>query len=139
MHMPPHETDIDDEQADRLVSAARTSLGDTLRSVVYFTPSAFDVLYVRSDIYDSEDDARTAKGRLVEMEMVGFAERPLRDAIGETALSAIGPYEFTVRFHDDGFVARVIEGNSGVLMTTDSMEVNAFEEAATSVRALLQE
>ena len=37
-------TSISADTADHFVTAARTSLGDTLRSVVYFTPSAFDVL-----------------------------------------------------------------------------------------------
>jgi hypothetical protein len=50
MSTKPFETDIGTEMADSLVSATRTSLGDTLRSVVYFTPSAFDVLYVRQDL-----------------------------------------------------------------------------------------
>jgi hypothetical protein len=116
---------------------ARTSLGDTLRSVVAFTPAEFDVLYVRSDLYDSAAAARAAKWQLVSFERVGFAEAPIRDASADAEPSSIGPYEFTVRFHEDGFVARVLEGSLGVLLTTDDMDVTAFAEAATAIKRLL--
>ena len=121
-----------------LVSAARTSLGDTLRSVVYFTPSEFDVLYLRQGLYESMEAARPAKEQLVELERVGFAELPARGTITRREDDAgIGPYEFTVRFHEDGFVVRVLEGDIGAVMTTDSMDLNGFEDAATAVRRLL--
>jgi hypothetical protein len=134
-------TGIDEELADNLVRVARTSLGDTLRSVLYFTPSQFDVLYVRSDLYDSAAAARGAKSRLVDFEAAGFAEAPVRTAIsgteGAREGSDIGPYEFTVRFHRNGFVVRILEGDAGVILTTDGMNVTAFEDAAGSIRTLL--
>ncbi|WP_254525344.1 DUF7522 family protein [Natrinema caseinilyticum] len=134
-----YRTEVDDDLATSIVSAARTGLGDTLRSVIYFTPSTFDILYLRQDLYGSADDARRAKAKLVELEQVGFAERPVRTAISDSeGKSNIGEYEFTVRFHDDGFVARVLEDGAGVLLTTDSMDVNAFEDAAIAVRGLLR-
>jgi len=132
-------TEISSDVADQLVTAARTSLGDTLRSVVFFTPSAFDVLYVRTDLYETPEAAREAKAQLVDMESVGFAEAPLRDAVSGDERATIGPYEFTVRFHDDGFVTRVIHGDVGVLLTTDGMDVRAFEEAVTSIETILAE
>jgi hypothetical protein len=134
----PFETEIGDDAAESLVSATRTSLGDTLRSVVYFTPSAFDVLYVRSDLSDSRRRVRTAVSRLVEIERIGFAERPVRSAIAESDRGGtIGRYAFTVRFHEDGFVVRVLQGDAGVLLTADSMDVDAFEDAAAAVRRVL--
>ena len=138
MPVDTNHTGIEADFEESLVSAARTSLGDTLRSVVYFTPSAFDVLYVRRGLYPSAEAARDAKSQLVALETVGFAEAPARTAIfdGEHE-SSIGPYEFTVRFHEDGFVVRVLEGNSGVLLTTDSMDVTAFEEAVGAIKKLL--
>ncbi|MBZ6493454.1 DUF7522 family protein [Natrinema longum] len=133
-------TEIDDELATGIVSAARTSLGDTLRSVVYFTPSALEVLYLRQGLYDTTADARPAKTQLVELERVGFAESSVRTTITNQGTgSEIGPYEFTVRFHEDGFVVRVLQGDAGVLLTIDSMDVNAFEDAATAVRRLLSD
>jgi hypothetical protein len=132
---PADERPVD---ADAVVSAARTSLGDGLRSVVYFTPSTFEVLYVRQDLYDSSAAAAEAKARLVEIERVGFAERPVRDAVaGHETGTDIGPYGFTVRFHERGFVSRVLAGDHGVLFTADEMDVRAFAEAATAVRRLL--
>ena len=134
------ETDIDPPLAEGLVSATRTSLGDTLRSVVYFTPGGFDVLYTRTDLYDSSADERQAKELLVEFERTGFAEVPVRSMIaGMGEGSDIGRYDFTVRFHEHGFVVRVIQGNAGVLFTADSMDVSAFAEAASAVRSLLAE
>jgi len=130
-------TDARPIDAEALVSAARTGLGDDLRSVVQFTPSDFDVLYVRQDLYDSATEATAAKGRLVEIERVGFAERPVRDAVTRHEPNDIGPYGFTVRFHDRGFVARVLAGDNGVLFTADEMDSRAFEEVATAVRRLL--
>jgi hypothetical protein len=136
-----YQTGIDLTTADEIVSAARTGLGDTLRSIVHFTPGAFDVLYVRRDLYANHEAAREAKSRLAAIERAGFGEKPLRTALGEesSGRTSIGPYRFTVRFHDGGFVVRVIEGDSGVLLTTDEMDVRAFEEAAIAVRRLLAE
>lgn len=134
------ETDLGEELADSIVGAARASLGDTLRAVVYFTPSSFDVLYRRQGLYGSSDAAREAKSQLVEFERTGFVERPIRTAIARTEGGPdIGPYEFTVRFHEDGFVIRIIKGDAGVIFTADSMDVNAFEDAASVVSGLLDE
>ena len=133
-------TDLTDELADSVVQAVRTSLGDTLRSVVYFTPSAFDVLYTRQGLYQSPDSVRTAKSELVEFERTGFAEGPVRTAIARRGgESGIGDYLFTIRFHRDGFVVRVIRSDAGVLFTADSMDVNAFEDAVSAVSKLLTE
>jgi hypothetical protein len=136
----PAATDRDPGVADSLVSAARTSLGDTLRSVVYFTPSVFDVLYVRRDLYESAAAAREAKSQLVEFERLGFAEKPVRTLLAQQGGgSDIGPYLFTVRFHEDGFVVRILGDDDGVLFTTDSMDVSAFEEAAIAIGRLLND
>ncbi|MFC4540555.1 hypothetical protein ACFO5R_01280 [Halosolutus amylolyticus] len=133
-------TDVTDDLADSLVTASRTSLGDTLRSVVYFTPSEFDVLYVRQDLYDSPTDSRGVKSQLVDFELVGFAEAPVRSSLSiADGDRGIGQYEFTVRFHEDGFVVRKLVGNVGVLLTADSMDVTAFEEAAHAIERLLSD
>jgi hypothetical protein len=133
-----YRTGVDPTTAERLASAARTGLGDTLRSVVYFTPSAFDVLYVRRDLYESPEAARPAKSRLVEAERSGFAELPLRTRHGRNnERSSIGDYRFTVRFHDEGFVVRILEGDAGVVLTTDSMDVRAFTESTTAMQRVL--
>ena len=128
------------EAREPIVSAVRTSLGDAVRSVIYFTPSRFDVLYVRKDLYGSPDEVEEAKSQLVEFERVGFAEGPIRTAIAQRAGgSDIGPYEFTIRVHDRGFVVRVIVDDAGVLFTADTMDIAAFEDAAAAIVRLLHE
>lgn len=135
-----YRTTLEDDLATGIVSAARTSLGDTLRSVIYFTPSAFDILYLRQDLYDSRVNARDVKSQLVEFEQAGFSEVPVRTAIARReSNSDIGDYEFTVRFHENGFVVRVLQRDVGVLLTIDSMDVNAFEDAAIAIQTLLHE
>lgn len=138
MRPEPSHSDISDEMAETILSATRTSLGDTLRSVVYFTPSSFDLLYVRQDLYSSDEAARERKAQLVQLEQVGFAERPARTEITHRDDGPdIGPYNFTVRFHEHGFVVRVLEGDAGVLFTTDSMDVSSFREAVSAIRGVL--
>jgi len=140
MYEVPFETDIDSEFADSVVSAARTILGDTLRSVIYFTPSGMDLLYVRQDLYESRQRALEAKSMLVEYERVGFAEAPVRTALAAPqARESIGPYDFTVRFHEDGFVVRVLDGDEGVILTTDDMDVDAFDDTAVAITKFLRE
>jgi hypothetical protein len=140
MSATPSGTGIDDRQAESIVSATRTGLGDELRSVMYFTPSSFDLLYVRKDLYPSDEAARARKAQLVQLERVGFAERPVRNAIAHSDDGPdIGPYDFTVRFHEEGFVVRVLAGDAGVLFTTDAMDSGAFREAVTAIRGVLDE
>lgn len=139
MEQTRYETRIDQSFAESVVAAARTSVGDDLRSVVYFTPAAFDVLYVRSDLYESPAAARPAKAGLVEFERVGFAERRERSALSARgATPTVGPYEFTVRFHADGFVVRVLTATAGVLLTVDDVDVAAFEDAVAAIRGFLE-
>jgi len=138
MKAEPFDTSVSDEMAETILSATRTSLGDTLRSVVYFTPSSFDLLYVRQDLYSSDETARDRKRQLVQLERVGFAEQSVRTEIAHRDdVPDIGPYSFTLRFHDDGFVVRVIEGDAGVLFTADSMDISSFREAVSAIRGVL--
>lgn len=135
----PRETALDPGLADGLVSAAPTGLGDPLRSVVYFTPAAFNVLYVRQDRYERPAAAREARRELVAFERPALDEGPTRSRLAHRPEgSDIGPYRFTVRLHEHGSVVRVLGAGDGVLLTDDSMDVRAFEEAAVAVRGLLE-
>lgn len=140
MYDVPFQSDIETPFADSVVSAARTSLGDTLRSVIYFTPSTMDLLYVRQELYESRESALEAKSRLVEFERVGFAEAPVRTALAvPSEAESIGPYELTVRFHEEGFVVRILCDDAGVILTTDAIDVDAFEDAAAAITSLLED
>ena len=136
------QTGISDEFADQLVSTCRPAVGDALRSVVYFTPDAFDVLYVRSDLYDGDTEkARSAKRVLIENERLGFSSSETYDELApERGMEPdIGEYEFTIRVFSDGFVNRVIVDDHGVLLTTNQLYLNDFEELAVSLRNQLAE
>lgn len=140
MYGTSFETAIDPQVADSVVSTARASIGDTLRSVIYFTPSAMDLLYVRRDLYGSRQRAVEAKSRLVEFERVGFAEAPVRTALSPPSNpDSIGAYEFTVRVHDEGYVVRILTADDGVILTTDDMDIDAFDDAAVAISKLLAE
>ncbi|WP_433624592.1 DUF7522 family protein [Halomicrococcus sp. NG-SE-24] len=136
------QTGISDEFADQLVSTCRPAVGDALRSVVYFTPDAFDVLYVRSDLYDGDTEkARSAKAVFIENERLGFSSSETYNELSpeEGMEPDIGEYEFTVRVFSDGFVNRVVVGDHGVLLTTNQLYLNDFEELAVSLRNQLAE
>ncbi|WP_327052463.1 DUF7522 family protein [Halomicrococcus gelatinilyticus] len=133
-------TGISDEFADQIVNTARPAVGDALRSVIYYTPDAYDVLYVRSDLYDGDvEAAREAKRTLVENERLGFDSRETYKVQtgAEDVEPAIGEYEFTVRVFSDGFVNRVLTDDHGVVLTTNALYLNEFEELAVSLRTLL--
>ncbi|MBC9987273.1 MULTISPECIES: DUF7522 family protein [Haloferax] len=125
--------------ADALVSTCRTTLGDSLRSVVHFTRDDFDVLYVRRDLHDGDEAAaRAASAGLVESERTGFGPRETYNAGATGATSDFGEYEFTLRVFSDGFVGRVVGGDRGVIVTTDELELSEFEEMEVALRRMLE-
>ncbi|CQR49389.1 MULTISPECIES: DUF7522 family protein [Haloferax] len=125
--------------ADAIVSTCRTTLGDSLRSVVHFTRDDFDVLYVRRDLYDGDEAAaRAAKSELVENERTGFGPRETYSAGTTGATPDFGEYEFTLRVFSDGFVGRVVGGDRGVIVTTDELELSEFEEMEVALRRMLE-
>jgi hypothetical protein len=111
---------------DELVRAARTATGDELRSVTYFTENAVEQLYLREEL------DRTA-------DLVGFAESERHGFHAQSLYrdTQLGAYQFTVRVFANGYLTRVITNGHGVWVTTDSMEVDRFEELAAALRALL--
>ena len=123
-----------------VVSSCRTTLGDSLRSVVYFTRETFEVLYVRQDLYDDEEEMRSAKADLVESERTGFGPQEKYQSSGEAPDGGpdFGEYEFTLRVFSDGFVGRVLNGDHGVIVTTDELELSEFEEMEIAIIRMLE-
>ena len=122
-------TGISEEFADQIVSTARRR-----------RPAAYDVLYVRSDLYGGDTEAaRDAKQMLVENERLGFDSRETYEGLtnAEEVEPAIGEYEFTIRVFSDGFVNRVLTDDHGIVLTTNALYLNEFEELAVSLRTLL--
>jgi hypothetical protein len=133
---------VDDQSAfaDRLVSAARTALGDSLRAVVSFTPDEFTVAYLRRDRYDGVTDrARRVKRAFVEAERLGFDTQAAYASLSSDPETepGIGAYEFTVRVFSAGYVTRVVVGERGVVLTTDGLDIAASRELAVTLRKLL--
>lgn len=124
---PEEEQLLDDETAAELVSACRTTIGDRLRSLTYFTESDFEQLYLRSDL---EADADLAG--FVDYESLGF------DAHTAYQGSELGDYQFTIRSFDRGFLVRVTTKNEGVFLTTDGLTLRDFSEVVTAVRSILE-
>ena len=121
--------------SDSLVSACRAAVGDSLRTLIEFTPDDFEVLYVRSDLGDVAQ-VRREKAQFVENERVGFDE-DYRDTSESGDEPTIGRYEVTVRVFTDGFLSRVIVGDRGVILTTDGLDVDVMEELSVTLRRLL--
>jgi hypothetical protein len=132
---------ISEEYADELATMCRTALGDTLRAVIHFTPDDFDLVYLRTDLYSGDENrAREVRAPFIETERLGFTSNETYAELAEEfELAGIGEYVSTVRIFTEGYVSRVIEGDHGVVVTTDAMDIVAFEELAISLRRLLAE
>lgn len=122
------ETPRSDDFHEELVSAARTVVGDELRSITYFTEDTVEELYLRKDL------DRTA-------DLVGFAENERLGFRAQMAYTGtrLGEYQFTIRVFERGYLTRVIVGGHGVWVTTDAMQMDLFEELATAVSSVLGE
>ncbi|SEH13426.1 hypothetical protein SAMN04487967_1366 [Natronorubrum sediminis] len=119
---------IDQTLAEELESVCRTAVGDELRSITYFTEDDVDQLYLRSDLDQTAD-------------LVGFADH---ERLGFRSQSAyrntqLGAYEATIRMFENGYLSRVIRGEHGVWVTTDSMSMNRFEELTSALETVLDE
>jgi hypothetical protein len=119
---------VEDHVAERLVSACRTAIGDEVRSVTHFTDESVDQLYLREDLNRTADLVGFA-----EVERFGFRAQTDYDG------TELGEYLFTIRVFEEGYLLRVIAGDQGVFVTTDTMSRNRFEEVATSVRSILDD
>lgn len=117
-----------EEFEQELVSAARTAIGDELRSITYFTREAYEQVYLRSDLEQDADLAAFAAN-----ERLGFTSQM---TYGD---SELGEYLFTIRVFDSGYLTRVITGNHGAFVTTDELHMDLFEEVATAIRSVLRE
>lgn len=117
---------LKDGRAEELVSAARTTIGDQLRSITYFTADDYEQIYLRSDLASDADLAG-----FVDYESLGF------DAHTAYHGSELGDYRYTIRVFDGGFLVRITTGTEGVFLTTDGLTLQDFEEVAVAVRELL--
>lgn len=123
------QTIIDEEFADNIVTTARTATGDSLRSVTYFTRANFEQLYLRGDL---EQDADLN-------DFVGHEWQGYKQTENAYQDSELGEYQFTVRAFQNGYLLRVTSERSGVLITTDGLSMNSYEEIAEAIGRMLDE
>ena len=117
------------ELAEHIVTTARTATGDSLRSVTYFTRTDFDQLYLRDDL-EQDADLNT---------FVGHEWRGYRETADAYRTSELGSYQFTVRAFENGYLLRVAAERRGVLITTDGLSMQSYEEIAEALKRLLAE
>ncbi|NGM68273.1 hypothetical protein G6M89_04485 [Natronolimnobius sp. AArcel1] len=117
------------ERAEQIVTTCRTAVGDSLRSVTYFTRDDFEQVYLREDL---ERDADLST-------FIGHEWRGFKTAQTAYEGSELGDYNYTIRVFDNGFLIRVTTDTDGVFVTTDGLTMKDFEEVATALRAFLTE
>ncbi|WP_255168206.1 DUF7522 family protein [Natrononativus amylolyticus] len=120
------ESALEPTAADELVSACRTTVGDELRSVTYFTDEAVEQLYLRSDLDQTAD-------------LVGFAAQERSGFGAQEAYrnSQLGSYLATIRMFEHGYLTRVVADSHGVWVTTDPLSMERFEELAAAITPAL--
>ncbi|OIB57732.1 DUF7522 family protein [Natrialba sp. SSL1] len=113
--------------ADRIVTTCRTAIGDSLRSVTYFTRDDYEQLYLREDL---ERDADLST-------FIGHEWRGFKTVQTAYERSELGQYNYTIRVFDNGFLLRVTTESKGVIITTDGLTLKDFEEVATALDTVL--
>lgn len=117
---------VDSDLEERLERACRTTVGDSLRSITYFTPEAFQQVYLRTDL---ESDA----------DLTGFVEQASDGFRARAAYrgSELGDYQYTMRVFDRGYLVRVTGDGAGAFVTTDGMTLQRATELATALKGVL--
>ena len=118
---------LTDEAAQQIVTTCRTAIGDSLRSVTYFTRDDFEQVYLREDL---ERDADLST-------FIGHEWRGFKTAQAAYEKSELGDYNYTIRVFDNGFLVRVTSDSDGVFVTTDGLTMKDFEEVATAINSFL--
>lgn len=120
------DTLVSGDRAEKFERVARTSIGDRLRSITYFTPGDHQQVYLRSDL---EADA----------DVVGFVEQARDGFRAQTAYagSELGEYEYTLRRFSDGTLVRVTSDDEGVFVTAETLTVERAGECASALLDLL--
>ncbi|ELY90333.1 hypothetical protein C483_12513 [Natrialba hulunbeirensis JCM 10989] len=115
--------------AERIITTCRTAIGDSLRSVTYFTRDDYEQLYLREDL---ERDADLST-------FIGHEWRGFKTVQTAYERSELGQYNYTIRVFDNGFLLRVTTESEGVIITTDGLTLKDFEEVATALDTVLSD
>ena len=120
---------LPEDTIERIVRLCRTTVGDSLRSVTYFTRDDYDQLYLRSDL---ERDADLST-------FVGYEWRDFKTTRDAYHDSELGEYVYTIRAFDNGYLLRVTTQHDGVFVTADDIGDSGFEEVAAALTETLGE
>ncbi len=118
--------ELDAAFAEELISVCRTTVGDELRSITYFTADDVNQLYLRSDLEQTAD-------------LVGFADHERFGFRSQSAYrdTQLGEYRATIRLFENGYLTRLVRGDHGVWVTTDAMSIERFEELTSALETVL--
>ena len=118
-----------DEAAERIVTTARTAVGDSCRSVTYFTRDDYEQLYLRGDL---ERDADMTS-------FIGHEWREFKTTQEAYRGSELGEYRYTIRVFDNGYLIRITNDREGVFVTTDGLTIRDFNELATALGEVMRD
>src|SRR6056297_1673408 len=118
---------LTDDAAEQIVATCRTAIGDSLRSVTYFTRDDFEQVYLREDLERAADLST----------FIGHEWRGFKTTQTAYEGSELGAYDYTIRVFENGFLIRVTNDSEGVFVTTDGLTVKDFEEVATALDSFL--
>jgi phage FluMu gp28-like protein len=120
---------LPEDLIERIVRLCRTTMGDSLRSVTYFTRDDYDQLYLRSDLARDADLST----------FVGYEWRDFKTTRDAYLDSELGDYRYTIRAFDNGYLLRVTTQHDGVFVTADEVGDSGFEEFAAALTRTLTE
>lgn len=118
---------LSSDKADRLVDSCVDTIGNDLRSVVYFTEDDFDQIYLK-DYLSAEADI----GVFVENERSGFHRRPTHEG------SELGRHRYTVQRFEHGYLTRLVVGSHGVFVTTNQLPIEGFDALTAALERHLE-
>ena len=117
------------ETAEQIVASCRTAVGDSTRSITYFTQDDYEQLYLRGDLAQDADLST----------FIGHEWRGFKTAQTAYRGTELGDYRYTIRVFENGFLVRVTSDREGVFVTTDGLTMRDFEELAATLDSFLSD
>ena len=118
--------ELSDETAEEIVRTCRAAIGDEVRNVTYISQDDYEFLYLRDDVDRADEETG-----FIDAEQRGFASQRTY------GWSDLGDYEYTIRKFENGYIGRIIVGDSGIFVTADALTIETFTDAAESIQELV--
>ncbi|AKU07411.1 MULTISPECIES: DUF7522 family protein [Haloferax] len=120
---------LPEEAKEKLVTVCRTAVGDSLRSLTYFSRFDYVQVYLREDLEQEADLNSFIGNEWHDFKMTQDAYRG----------SELGDYEYTIRVFENGYLVRITVEDFGVFVTTDGISMQDFEALAAATTEILDE